>query len=52
MDFELPSILPVCDVETSFGVADVGELTAGCLKGRELGRGTREGMGVGTIIYS
>lgn len=48
---ELPPILPVYDVETWFGVVDAGELTGVCLKGRQLGRGIREGMGVGTIIY-
>lgn len=52
MDFELPSILLVCDVEIWFGVLEVGELTGHYLKGRELGRGIREGMRVGTIIYS
>ena len=51
MDFELPSMLPVLDVGARFGVVDVGELT-GVLTGRELGRGVREGMRVGTMIYS
>lgn len=51
MDFQLPSVLSVLDVEVWFGVVDFGGTDRG-LKRRELGRGIREGMGIGTVIYS